>query len=291
MTDVTATMVRDLRARTGVGMMECKKALVAANGEMDLAIEELRKAGQAKAVKKGDRIAAEGLVTVAMSPDQRTAVIVEVNCETDFVQREDKFKDFCEKVASAALNKGTENIAADLDEDRLVLITKIGENVNIRRVNITKASERGSIYSYLHGADSQFSRIGVLVALSTKNEELGRDVAMHIAAMKPEFLSEEQVPQEIIAKEKEILLAQAEKANAGKSPEILEKIISGKMAKYLKEITLVNQPFVKDPDQTVGSLLKNANATITGYVRYEVGEGIDKKVDDFVNEVMSQAKN
>jgi len=289
MADITAPMVRDLRERTGVGMMECKKALVEANGDMEVAIEALRKAGQAKAVKKGSRVAAEGLVTASISADKKTAVIAEINCETDFVAREERFKQFCQNVASAALNKQTEDVAGDMEEDRLALVTQIGENISVRRVNILKA-DSGVVAAYLHGADANFSNIGVLVALDKDNSELARDIAMHIAAMKPEYLSEDQVPAERVNKEKEILLSQAKESNAGKPPEILEKIISGKMSKFLKEITLLGQTFVKNPDQTIAQLLKSADASVTNFVRFEVGEGIEKKADDFVNEVMSQVK-
>ncbi|MCB1828120.1 MAG: elongation factor Ts, partial [Coxiellaceae bacterium] len=277
--------------KTGVGMMECKKALVTANGDMEAAIEALRKAGQAKAVKKGDRIAAEGLVTIALSPDQLTGVIVETNCETDFVGREARFREFCKNVAATALNKQSENIADDLEDDRLALVSQIGENINIRRITIVKADAGGVVVPYLHGADAEFSRIGVLVAVNPGNADLARDIAMHIAAMKPEYLSEADIPKDRLAKEKEILMAQAKEANAGKPEEILEKIITGRLNKFMQEVTLLGQPFVKDPDQTVAKLLKSANTNVTNYVRYEVGEGIEKKVDDFVNEVMSQVKS
>lgn len=290
MTQINATMVRDLRERTGVGMMDCKKALMAANGDMDAAIEALRVAGEAKAVKKGDRVAAEGLISVAISPDQKTAVIAEVNCETDFVAREERFKDFCKNVANTALNKQSENIAGDLEADRLSLVAQIGENINIRRIKMLTAEDGGLIQAYMHGADGEFSRIGAVVAVSPADAEVARDVAMHVAAMKPEYLNEADIPSEVLAKEKEILLAQAEASDSKKPPEIMEKIISGRINKFIQEITLTGQPFVKDPDQTVGKMLQAKKVNVTSYIRFEVGQGIEKKADDFVNEVMSQVK-
>lgn len=300
MTQITAEMVRDLRERTGVGMMECKKALVAANGEMDLAIETLRKAGQASAVKKGSRIAAEGLISAVAANDGKHAVIVEVNCETDFVAREDRFKQFCKDVAKCALTNNAQDATAVLQENlsgstsveaaRLELVTQIGENIAVRRVNNIEAPANGVAVVYLHGGDAATARIGVVVALDTPDAALARDIAMHIAAMRPEYLNEEAVPAERVAKEKEIMLAQAQETNAGKPADILEKIISGKMAKFLKEITLLGQPFVKNPDQTIGALLTASKAKVTSYVRFEVGEGIEKKTTDFVSEVMAQVK-
>ena len=299
MTQVTAEMVRDLRERTGVGMMECKKALVAANGEMDLAIESLRKAGQAKAVKKGDRIAAEGLVAVAVSADNKTAVIAEINCETDFVARESRFKEFAQDVAACALatkqaavdQLATQKLAsgASIEETRLNLVGQLGENLALRRINFVQADPNGVVTAYVHGGGVS-AQIATIVAINTGDVNLARDIAMHIAAMKPEYLSENDVPAERVAKEKEILLAQSQEANAGKPVEILEKIAAGKIGKFLKEITLVGQPFVKNPDQTVGALLDSAKAKVTTLVRFEVGEGIEKKVTDFFGEVMSQVK-
>ncbi len=299
MTQVTAEMVRDLRERTGVGMMECKKALVAANGEIDLAIESLRKAGQATAVKKGSRIAAEGLVSVAVTADNKYAVIAEVNCETDFVAREARFKEFTQQVSACALSTKTSSVesllqqklaaGSSVEETRLALVAQLGENVALRRVTYVPAEANGVVVAYAHGGEA-VARIASLVALNISDVNLARDIAMHIAAMKPEYLNEAAVPAERIAKEKEILLAQAQEANAGKPVDILEKIISGKINKFLKEITLLGQPFVKNPDQTVGALLDSAKAKVTAFARYEVGEGIEKKVTDFVSEVMSQVK-
>ncbi len=289
MTQITAEMVRVLRERTGVGMMECKKALVAANGEIDQAIEALRKAGQATAVKKGSRVAAEGVVTAATAADNKSAVLAEINCETDFVAREDRFKKFSVAIAQNALTNSSEDTTA-FEPERLELVVQLGENISVRRIKRIQAVNNGIVVSYLHGGDATAARIGVLVALDITDENLAKGIAMHIAAMRPEYLSEVQVPAERVAKEKEILLAQAQEANAGKPAEILEKIISGKMAKFLKEITLLGQPYVRNPDQTVAALLTAAKANVTDYVRFEVGEGIEKKVDDFVNEVMAQAR-
>jgi elongation factor Ts len=300
MTQVTAEMVRDLRERTGVGMMECKKALVAANGEMDQAIESLRKAGQATAVKKGNRIAAEGLVSVAVTADNKTAVIAEINCETDFVARESRFKQFAQQVAAVALSSKIDAVdklvqqklatGSTVEESRLELVGQLGENIAVRRINFVQASGNGVVAVYAHGGDAGTARIASVVAIDAADVNLAKDIAMHIAAMKPEYLNEAQVPAERLAKEKEILLAQAQETNAGKPVEILEKIIAGKIGKFMKEITLIGQPFVKNPDQTIGTLLSTAKASVTSYARFEVGEGIEKKVTDFVGEVMSQVK-
>lgn len=300
MTQITAEMVRDLRERTGVGMMECKKALVAANGHIDEAIEALRKAGQATAIKKGSRVAAEGLVSATVTADNKVAVIGEVNCETDFVAREDRFKQFTAEVVKCALSTDATDVSdlaakslangMTVEAARLELVAKIGENISLRRLKRINAVDTGVVAAYLHGSDPATARIGAVVALDVANVNLAKDIAMHVAAMRPEYLSEADVPAERVAKEKEILLAQAQEANAGKPADILEKIIAGRMGKFIKEITLLGQPFVKDPDQTVGALLNSAKAKITDYVRYEVGEGIEKKTTDFVSEVMSQVK-
>lgn len=286
---VTAKMVSDLRERTGVGMMDCKKALVAANGDMEQAIEALRKAGQASAVKKGNRIAAEGVVAVLVSADNKTATIAEINCETDFVAREARFKDFAQQTVKT-LAQTQQLDSSAIEEARLGLISQLGENIAVRRFIQIRAEGNGVVAAYLHGGESGAARIGAMVAIDTNDLSLAKDLAMHIAALKPEYLSENEVPAERIAKEKEILLAQAQEANAGKPADILEKIIAGKMGKFLKEITLLGQPFVKNPDQTVTALLAASKAKVTSYVRFEVGEGIEKKVTDFVGEVMSQVK-
>ncbi|HSX20928.1 MAG TPA: translation elongation factor Ts [Gammaproteobacteria bacterium] len=299
MTEITAEMVRNLRERTGVGMMECKKALLAANGVVDDAIEALRKAGQASAVKKGSRIAAEGLIAAVAAADQKLALIAEINCETDFVAREDRFKKFAVDVAQCALQSNVQDVTAlseqtlsngkSLDAVRLELVAQIGENIAVRRFKSVRAAGNGVVAVYLHGGGTA-ARIGSIVALDIADANLAKDIAMHIAAMRPEYLSESEVPAERLAKEKEIFMAQTSEANAGKPADIVEKIIAGRLSKFLKEITLLGQPFVKNPDQTVGALLSAAKAKVTDFVRYEVGEGIEKKTTDFVSEVMAQVK-
>ncbi len=288
---ITASLVKELRERTGVGMMECKKALVAADGDIEKAAEEMRKSGATKADKKAGRIAAEGGIKVLMTDDGKSAVMLEVNSETDFVAKDDGFKEFLTEVATVALNERPVDVAelntlkvasgVTVEEARTALITKVGENIQVRRFHIM-TSESGQVMSYLHG-----SRIGVLVD-STANEEMAKDIAMHIAAVNPMFTREDEVPEEVLEKEKSILIAQAEQS--GKPPEIIEKMIAGRVKKYLAEITLMGQPFVKDPDQTIAKLLKSANADIAGFSRYEVGEGIEKKQEDFAAEVAAQVK-
>lgn len=288
---ITASMVKELRERTGAGMMECKKALVASNGDIDVAIEEMRKSGAAKAAKKSGRIAAEGVVKIVSSTCGQNVAMVEINCETDFVAKDENFLAFTDKVAAKALELGSENVdellVADIDGGsvdavRATLIAKIGENVQVRRIKQLKASE-GVFGHYLHG-----SRIGVVVNVSTDNSELAKDIAMHVAAVKPDFVSEKDVPADVIAKEKEILVAQV--AESGKPAEIIEKMVSGRLRKFLGEITLYGQPFVKNPDMSVEKLLKSENASVVSYERMEVGEGIEKKVDNFAEEVMAQAR-
>lgn len=287
---ITAAMVKELRERTGAGMMECKKALSEAGGDMDAAIEIMRKSGAAKAVKKAGRVAAEGKIAVSMADGK--AAIVEVNCETDFVAKDDNFAEFVDQVAGTilktqvadldALNAAELNDGKSVEEVRQELVAKIGENVQIRRFAEMNV-EGGAMASYLHG-----TRIGVLVALKGGDEDLARDVAMHIAASRPVCINEDGVPQDMLDKEREIIRAQAEES--GKPAEIVEKMIGGRIKKYLAEITLVGQPFVKDPDTTVGKLLSGAGAEVVDFVRYEVGEGIEKKQEDFAAEVMAQAK-
>ncbi|HDP90445.1 MAG TPA: elongation factor Ts [Thioalkalivibrio sp.] len=289
---ITAAMVKELRERTGAGMMECKKALGEANGDMEAAIEIMRKSGAAKAVKKAGRVAAEGKIAVAMNDAGTEAAIVEVNCETDFVAKDDNFVAFVDEVADCILNNAPTNIDSlngtalkdrkSVEEVRQELVVKIGENIQIRRFAQMNV-EGGVMASYLHG-----TRIGVLVALKGGNEELARDVAMHIAASRPVCLDESGVPAELLDKERDIIRAQAEES--GKPAEIVEKMVEGRIKKYLAEITLVGQPFVKDPDTTVGKLLAGAGAEVVDFVRYEVGEGIEKKQEDFAAEVMAQAK-
>ena len=290
---ITAALVKELRERTGSGMMECKKTLVETNGDIEAAIELMRKKGMAKADKKADRIAAEGVTMVARSDDGKKAVVVEINCETDFVAKGDDFQAFAKLVTERALAVNADSAetllaatsqeggSATIEDSRKELIAKIGENITVRRAALVEAS--GVVGAYLHG-----SRIGVLVALEGGNEELARDIAMHVAANNPACISEQDVAPELIEKEKEIFSAQA--AESGKPAEIIEKMVVGRIAKFLKEITLVGQPFVKDPDQTVEKLLASNGAKVESFVRIEVGEGIEKKEENFVEEVMAQAK-
>ena len=288
---ITAALVKELRERTGAGMMECKKALVEVDGDIEAAIEHMRKTGLAKADKKAGRTAAEGLIVVKTSDDGKQAVMLEVNCETDFVAKGDDFQGFCNEVASLALDNqpsdldvllgytmaGGENVADTLKR----LIAKIGENMSVRRFQLF--STDGMLVNYLHGA-----RIGVMVDMSGGDADLARDVAMHIAASKPSAVSADDVDPALVEKEKEIFTAQA--LESGKPAEIVEKMIGGRINKFLKEITLLGQPFVKDPDQTVEKLLSAAGATVNGFTRFEVGEGIEKKVENFADEVMAQVK-
>ncbi len=285
---ITASLVKELRERTGAGMMDCKKALTEAGGDIEAAIEEMRKSGMAKAAKKAGRVAAEGGVVIKQ--DGAKAVIIEVNSETDFVANDDNFKAFATDVASIALAEQPSDVEAlmaapmggeTVETSRQQLIQKIGENINVRRFEILASDS--VIGAYQHGA-----RIGVLVEVEGGDEALAKDIAMHIAASRPVCVSEDQVPQETLDKEKEIFSAQA--AESGKPPEIIEKMVTGRIAKFLKEITLLGQPFVKDPDTTVEKLLKAANASVKSFIRYEVGEGIEKKEDNFAEEVMAQAK-
>lgn len=286
---VTASMVKELRERTGAGMMECKKALVATDGDLDAAAEELRKSGQAKADKKSSRVAADGRIVIAS--DGTKAIVVEINSETDFVAKDENFVAFAEAVAQAALASGTTDVGVLADESladgrtveaaRTELVTKVGENISVRRAEIVESG--GPIGQYTHGA-----KIGAAVALEGGDEELARDIAMHIAAINPTCIDETQVPAETIERERRIFSEQA--AESGKPPEIVEKMVAGKLAKFLKEITLVGQPFVKDDKISVGQLLKNAGASVTTFSRFEVGEGIEKKADNFVEEVMAQVK-
>ena len=286
--NITAESVRVLRERTGAGMMECKRALVETKGDLDAAAEWLRKSGLAKADKKAARIAAEG--TVAIERAGLDAVLVEINCETDFVARSDEFQQFARDVASVALQQNPATLEAlmaqkqgsgSLEERRRVLIAKIGENISVRR--FTRVSSPGVLGVYLHGG-----RIGTLVALRGGNEDLARDLAMHVAATNPAYIDGADVPAAVLDKERSILAEQtrAEK----KPPEIIAKMVEGRLRKYLAEITLLGQPFVKDPDTSVEKLLKKSAAAVVQFARYEVGAGIEKKQDDFVSEVMAQVK-
>ena len=287
---ITASLVKELRERTGAGMMECKKALVECDGDIDAAADLMRKSGAAKADKKSGRVAADGAVNIKISEDGKKAVIVEINSETDFVAKDDNFKSFADAVTDVvfntepadldALNASTTADGQTVEQAREALICKIGENIKIRRFEIVKTDSE--LVSYMHGA-----RIGVLVD-STADNEMARDIAMHIAAVNPQCIQESDVPAEEIEKEKSILIAQAE--SSGKPMEIIEKMIQGRLKKFLAEITLLGQPFVKDPDQTVGKLLTSAKAEVNNFIRFEVGEGIEKKQEDFAAEVAAQMK-
>ena len=292
---ISAGMVKELRERTSSGMMECKKALVEANGDMELAIENMRKAGLAKADKKSGRIAAEGIIGVKVSDDGKAVAIVDINCETDFVAKADDFVNFVNSVSVALLNaEGIETeeqlLAMPLeggvtvDEMRRGLISKLGENITVRRFEKFKTTEGGTA-AYLHG-----NKIGVIVELAIADQELGKDVAMHIAASKPVCVSEDQVPTESIEKEKEIFLAQQEEKIKGKPVDIVEKMIAGRVSKFLGEVTLLGQPFIKDDKKTVGQLAKEKGNIIIRFSRFEVGEGIEKKEENFAEEVMAQVR-
>jgi elongation factor Ts len=289
---ITAAMVKELRERTGSGMMECKKALTEVSGDLDAAVELMRKAGLAKADKKSGRTAAEGMICVRVDDDAKRAVIVEVNCETDFVGKGDDFANFCAEVTQTALlgQAGTVDALLDLplaghassvEQVRRELIAKVGENIAVRRFEKYE-SANGSIASYLHGA-----RIGVLVDL-IGDVALGKDVAMHVAASKPICVDQTEVPADLIAKERDIFAAQA--AASGKPPNIVEMMVEGRINKFLGEITLVGQPFVKDPEQTVGQLLKAKGGEVSRFVRFEVGEGVEKEETNFAEEVMAQVR-
>jgi elongation factor Ts len=286
--NITADTVKQLRERTGAGMMECKKALVETQGDLDAAAELMRKTGLAKADKKAARIAAEG--TVAAERGGNSAVLVEVNCETDFVARSEEFLSFARDVGRLALDKAPSDVnalmalahgASTLEEQRRALIAKIGENITVRR--FVRVTAPGALGTYIHGG-----RIGTIVALKGGDEALARDLAMHVAALNPAYIDVSGVPAAVLDKEREILAEQTKAEK--KPPEIIAKMVEGRLRKYLAEITLVGQPFVKDPDTTVEKLLKKADATVVQFVRFEVGAGIEKKQDDFVSEVMAQVK-
>ncbi len=289
---ITASMVKDLRERTGAGMMECKKALVDANGDIDVAIEAMRKSGAAKADKKAGRTAAEGLIVIKCSDDGKRASVVEVNSETDFVAKGDDFIAFANEVAEIALNTQPADIdalnAATMANGETVadalksLIAKLGENMAVRRFKLV-SNDSGVIGTYLHG-----NRIGVLVNMNGGNAELAKDIAMHVAASRPQAISTDDVDAALVEKEKEIFTAQAKES--GKPDNIIEKMIEGRIKKFLGEITLMGQPFVKDPDQTVEKLLAANGASVVSFDRIEVGEGIEKKVENFADEVMAQVK-
>ena len=292
--DITASLVKDLRERTGAGMMECKRALVESQGSIEAAIEAMRKSGQAKAAKKAGRIAADGVVVIKVAADGKSGVMVEVNSETDFVAKDANFKDFADAVGEAALAARVADVealsalpirageATTIAEAREALIAKIGENIQVRRL-VRFEDAQGQLHSYRHGV-----RIGVLVEMAGGDPELGKDIAMHVAASNPLCVDATQVPAGVLEKEKDIFRAQA--LESGKPAEIMDKIIDGRVRKYMEEITLLGQPFVKDVEVTVEKLLGRAGAKVHRFSRVEVGEGIEKKQENFADEVMAQVR-
>lgn len=284
---ITANMVKELRERTGLGMMECKKALVDSNGDIELAIENLRKASGLKAAKKAGRTAAEGVVMARVAADGSFGLLLEVNSETDFVARDDNFLGFATAVLEKAYSAKQADVAAvmsgDLEAAREALVQKIGENISVRRIAAVSPAA-GVVGSYVHSNN----RIAVLVELKGGSVELARDIAMHVAAVNPQVVNPNQMPADLVEKEKDIIKSQPDMA--GKPAEIVEKMVMGRISKFLKESSLTEQPFVKDPDVTVGALAKKAGAEIVSFVRYEVGEGIEKEETDFAAEVAAQVQ-
>lgn len=284
MAEITAALVKELRERTAAGMMECKKALVEANGDIELAIDNMRKSGQAKAAKKAGRVAAEGVILTKIAADGKRGVILEANCETDFVAKDAGLLAFANGAIDAALAENISDIEAlkaKFEETRTTLVAKIGENINLRRVIVLEGEKLGA---YMHGA-----RIGVLVAANgAADDELVKHIAMHIAASKPEFVSPDDVPAEVVAREHEIQIDIA--MQSGKPREIAEKMVEGRMRKFTGEISLTGQAFVMDPSKTVGDLLKERKAGVAEFIRFEVGEGIEKVEVDFAAEVAAMSK-
>jgi elongation factor Ts len=289
---ITAAMVKELRERSGAGMMECKKALAACNGDIETAMAEMRKAGQAKADKKASRTAAEGIIIIRASDDNQHAVMLEVNSETDFVARDDTFNAFCGGVCDVALeanikqvdvlsNTTMKNSELTVEQARAETVAKIGENIKLRRLENIKTD--GVVGHYLHG-----TRIGVVVKMTGGDVALAKDIAMHIAASRPLVVSRDEVDESLVNKEREIFTAQAQES--GKPPEIIEKMIGGRINKYLDEVSLLGQVFVKNPDMKVGKLLQEKQAKVESFIRFEVGEGLEKKEDNFVEEVMAQVR-
>ena len=291
---ITAAMVKELRERTGAGMMDCKRALTEAEGDLEKAIGIMRLSGQAKADKKAGRITAEGVVTIKVDGLGRRAAMVEVNCETDFVAKEAAFRDFVDAVCVQVLAAAPADVeelgempldgegGPSIEEERRGLVAKIGENISVRRVAAID-SRGGRLGVYVHG-----TRIGVVVDLEGADDLVARDIAMHVAASRPVAVGESDIPEEMLGREREILEAQV--ADSGKPPEIQKKMLAGRVAKFLKEVTLLGQPFVKDPDRPVGEYLRASGATVLRFERFEVGEGIEKKADNFAEEVMAQAR-
>jgi len=290
---ITATLVKELRDRTGSGMMECKKALVASNGDIDAAIEAMRKAGLAKAGKKSDRVAAEGVIAIETSADGKRAVMLEINSETDFVSKADDFIAFVNQVSKKVLEAQPNDLDAlmalalndageSIEIARQALVAKIGENIQIRRFKLM-SSDDGVIGLYRHG-----DRIGTMVKLTGGDMTLAKDLAMHIAASRPQAISAADLPTDLLEKERDIVAAQAK--DSGKPEAIIEKMVEGRMRKFVNEISLMGQSFVKDPDITIEKLVKQADAVVEAFDFFEVGEGIEKKEDNFAEEVMAQAK-
>ena len=291
---ISASMVKELRDRTGSGMMDCKKALQETAGDIEAAIDVMRKSGIAKAAKKAGRIASEGIIVVKSDQTGDQAVILEVNCETDFVAKDENFRNFSGQLACGLLHQSNATVdgagelllnstgTQSVEEARQQLVMKLGENISIRRFARVNKTAGGVLGIYVHGL-----KIGVIVDLSTDNPDLAKDLAMHVAASNPLCVNEQDVPQQVLEKERQIQLAQARQS--GKPDEIIEKMVSGRMKKFLRENTLSGQAFVKDTDTSVADLLTANNAVVKGFIRYEVGEGIEKKADNFVAEVMQQA--
>ena len=291
---ISAAMVKELRERTGAGMMECKQALVDENGDIETAVGNLRRKGQAKADKKAGRIAAEGVIGLALATDAGSGVLVEVNSETDFAAKQEEFQEFANSVAQRVLDERPADLGALLSaplrqgesesiEERVRdMVMRIGEKISVRRFQVME-SAGGAVRAYVHGG-----RIGVLVDLVGGDESIGKDIAMHVAASGPMALAESDLPTGVMEREREILLAQV--ADSGKPPEIQEKMIAGRIKKYLKEVTLLGQAFVKDPDQSVEKYLAGARASVSAFSRFEVGEGIDKRTENFAEEVMAQVQ-
>jgi len=290
MANITAGMVKELRERTGLGMMDCKNALSAADGDIDKAIEDLRKASGLKAAKKASRVASEGVVVTKIAEDGNYGVILEVNSETDFAARDDNFLGFAQSALDFAYANPEADVAAvlagDIGDAREKLVQKIGENINVRRIDrlVFENADKGIVDTYVHST----GKIAVIIALQGGDESLAKDIAMHIAAINPMVIRAEDVPEEVLAKESEIYSAQARES--GKPEEIIEKMISGRLQKFVAEVSLMDQPFVKNPDTRISDLLKEAGADIVSFVRYEVGEGIEKEEVDFAAEVAAQVK-
>ena len=290
---ITTALVKELRERTGAGMMDCKKALLETNADIEAAIDLMRASGAAKAAKKADRVASEGLVTLAISDDKKSAIMLEVNSETDFATKGQSFIDFVNALGKLALKNKPESVEIFLaqtldsgetvDEAREDIVAKTGENISVRRIQ-NVSSENGVLGFYKHG-----DRIAVLVVVSGNDAALAKDIAMHIAASRPECISEEQLSNNLLEREKAIFIEQAKES--GKPEDIIERMIVGRMKKFVNEVTLYGQPFIKNPETSVGELLKSKHAEVRSFVRFEVGEGIEKKEASFVEEVMAQAQD